>query len=159
VSRILVATDGSEFADHATREAVRLFGSTNQEYIVLAVAPGALASGAVAITPTAEVALAPEAWEQIEEASKAAAHEFAERAAEIIGGDPRQVVVPGDPADTICRAADDLHADVVVIGSRGSGLLTRMLTGSVSTHVVHHSPCPVLVVREGPDDHSTHSAE
>ena len=156
--RILVATDGSEFAEHAVREALRLFG-TGHEYVVLAVAPGPLASGAVAITPTAEIGLAPEAWEQIEEASKAAAHDFAERAAQIIGGDPRQVVVPGDPADTICRAAGDLHADVVVIGSRGSGLLTRMLTGSVSTHVVHHAPCPVLVVREAPDDRSADSAE
>src|SRR3954471_19637283 len=147
MARILVATDGSQFAEHAAREAVRLFGS-DHEYTVLSVAPGALAGGAVAITPTAEVALAPEAWEEIEEASKQSAHDFADTIAAVIGGEPRRIVVPGDPAETICLVAAETKADVVVIGSRGAGLLTRMLTGSVSTHVVHHAPCPVLVVRD-----------
>jgi len=156
VTRILVATDGSEYAEHAAREAIRLFGP-DHEYVVLSVAPGPLATGAIAMTPTAEVALAPEAWEQIEDASKQAAHDFAATVAGIVGGDPKQIVVPGDPAETICLVARDMKADAVVIGSRGAGLLTRMLTGSVSTHVVHHAPCPVLVVRDSADQHDQNS--
>ncbi|MCF2526805.1 universal stress protein [Yinghuangia soli] len=37
---------------------------------------------------------------------------------------------------------------LVVVGSRGTGGFSRLLLGSVSTAIVHHSACPVLVVRE-----------
>lgn len=54
-------------------------------------------------------------------------------------------VVQGHPADVLLRAAGD--ADLLVVGSRGLGGFTGMLLGSVSTQILHHSPCPVLVVR------------
>ena len=54
-------------------------------------------------------------------------------------------VVQGHPAAVLLRAAED--ADLLVVGSRGLGGFTGMLLGSVSTQVLHHSPCPVLVVR------------
>lgn len=43
-------------------------------------------------------------------------------------------------------------ADLLVAGSRGYGPVLRVLLGSVSTHLAHHAPCPVLVVpRPGAD--------
>jgi len=54
-------------------------------------------------------------------------------------------LVDGDAADTIVEEA--ASADLVVVGSRGRGDLKSALLGSVSSHVVQHAPCPVVVVK------------
>jgi universal stress protein A len=57
----------------------------------------------------------------------------------------------GHPAEEIVRAARDWSADLIVIGSHGRGGLGRVLLGSVAESVMRHAPCPVMVVRKGPD--------
>lgn len=57
------------------------------------------------------------------------------------------VIVRGRPADVILAEADELHADLVVVGSRGLGVTASALLGSVSAALVDHAPCPVLVAR------------
>lgn len=52
----------------------------------------------------------------------------------------------GDPTDAILGIVDEVGADLVVVGSRGEGLAKRALHGSVSTKLLHHAPCAVLVV-------------
>jgi nucleotide-binding universal stress UspA family protein len=54
-------------------------------------------------------------------------------------------VVTGDPAHELISASHD--ADLVVVGSRGSGGLAWLL-GSVSSKVAHHAACPVVIIRE-----------
>jgi nucleotide-binding universal stress UspA family protein len=54
----------------------------------------------------------------------------------------------GRPDAQIVGLADELGAGLIVLGSRGLGLLRRALMGSVSDSVVRHAHCPVLVVRE-----------
>ena len=53
----------------------------------------------------------------------------------------------GDAGRVLCLLAEELEADVVIVGSRGRGAIRRALMGSVSSHVVHNAPCPVVVVR------------
>ena len=53
----------------------------------------------------------------------------------------------GDAADEIVRLAKEMRADVIVLGARGLNPLKRLVLGSVSTRVLHHAPCDVLVVR------------
>jgi len=54
-------------------------------------------------------------------------------------------LVEGDAAESIIAAADG--ADLIVVGSRGRGGLRSLLLGSVSSAVIHHTPCPTVVVR------------
>src|SRR5918998_275242 len=55
----------------------------------------------------------------------------------------------GEPVEEIVALAEELDADLVVVGSRGAGWMKRLVTGSVSEGVVHRSSCPVLVVGGG----------
>jgi nucleotide-binding universal stress UspA family protein len=56
-----------------------------------------------------------------------------------------RLLVADSPAPAILGAAAD--ADLVVVGSRGYGGFRGVLLGSVSNHVTHHAPCPVVVLR------------
>jgi nucleotide-binding universal stress UspA family protein len=53
-------------------------------------------------------------------------------------------VVRGDPAEELVKASRD--ADLLVVGSRGTGAFAALLMGSVSSKVIHHAACPVVVV-------------
>ena len=62
-----------------------------------------------------------------------------------IGADYHEPV--GEPARTIEQLVDDLGCDVVVLGSRGLGALSRFLQGSVSEHVATHANATVVIAR------------
>jgi nucleotide-binding universal stress UspA family protein len=53
----------------------------------------------------------------------------------------------GDTVDQICRYADEIDADQIVLGSHGRTGLARLLMGSTSVKVLEHSHCPVTVHR------------
>ena len=53
-------------------------------------------------------------------------------------------VATGDAAEELLQASRD--ADLLVVGSRGSGGFARLLLGSVSSQVTHHAECPVVVI-------------
>ena len=57
----------------------------------------------------------------------------------------RQQVSPGQPRTALLAAARD--AQLLVVGSRGRGGVPGMRLGSVSQAMLHHSSCPVAVVR------------
>ena len=55
-------------------------------------------------------------------------------------------VVDGDPAGEILQKADDLQADLVVMGTHGGGLLTHAFLGSVAETVLHRIKIPVFII-------------
>jgi len=59
----------------------------------------------------------------------------------------------GKPAEEIMKAAVEHDADLIVMGAQGLGAIDRFLLGSVSTRVVQHATCAVLVVRSQHEKH------
>ncbi|XP_058759702.1 universal stress protein PHOS34-like isoform X1 [Vicia villosa] len=59
----------------------------------------------------------------------------------------RTHVVVGEPKEKICETVQDLHADVLVMGSRAFGPIKRMFLGSVSNYCAHHAHCPVIIIK------------
>jgi nucleotide-binding universal stress UspA family protein len=85
-------------------------------------------------------------WDAIEgEAHRVLAERLAGWAEKYPEVEVRRVVERDRPAPALLEQA--AGAQLVVVGSRGRGGLAGMLLGSVSHNVLHHSPCPVLVVR------------
>lgn len=54
-------------------------------------------------------------------------------------------VIEGHPAEVLINLGEE--ADMIVVGSRGRGGFVGLLLGSVTTNVVNHASCPVVVVR------------
>ena len=60
----------------------------------------------------------------------------------------------GDARDVINQTADELGADLIVMGTHGRRGVSRALLGSVAETVVRSAPCPVLTVRTHRDEDS-----
>jgi nucleotide-binding universal stress UspA family protein len=56
-------------------------------------------------------------------------------------------VAVGHPAEQIVREAEDIHADLIVMGRRGMTRVTRWVLGSVSERVLRYAHCPVTVIK------------
>ena len=59
----------------------------------------------------------------------------------------RARVLDGDPRETIVQTAKDEGIDLILVGSHGRSGFTKLLMGSVASHIVTHAPCSVLVVK------------
>jgi nucleotide-binding universal stress UspA family protein len=58
------------------------------------------------------------------------------------------LVIVGHAREQILKTIEAERADLVVVGARGLGAVGRALLGSTSEHLLLHSPCSVLIVRQ-----------
>ena len=70
--------------------------------------------------------------------------EYADR--HLPGQEVETVVLPGIPHDAIVRFAAERSVDLIVMATHGHGFVEHVLAGSTTERVLHHAPCPVLVV-------------
>ncbi len=64
-----------------------------------------------------------------------------------LGVESDTLAAPLEPADALIETARNAGARIVVVGTRGRGRAARTALGSVSTAVLQHAPCDVLIVR------------
>ncbi|XP_057745654.1 universal stress protein PHOS34-like [Arachis stenosperma] len=57
------------------------------------------------------------------------------------------IILRGDPREMICQAAEQVHVDLLVVGSRGLGTISRLFIGSVSDYCAHNAKVPILIVK------------
>ncbi|KAF3533410.1 hypothetical protein DY000_02043385 [Brassica cretica] len=57
------------------------------------------------------------------------------------------LLLEGEAKDMICQAVEQMHVDLLVVGSRGLGKIKRAFIGSVSDYCAHHANCPILIVK------------
>ncbi len=153
ISKILLATDGSDGAFHAAKFAATIAQSLGAKVIILTVHDDDVLM-LHAMGPAVWPAAVPDASLNVEEIKsatekKAIETTLAETKAAL--GDLANVEVEvdqiwGHTAEAICDYAGEKSIDLIVVGSRGRSVFARLLLGSVSTQVAHHSPCPVTIV-------------
>ena len=142
-ARILLATDGSEEAELAALRAVELADATDSELHVVHVGVVPIFLKSYPGTLGYEGKL----YEQIEEVSRELLRKESWRVKAAGGTVAGAHLRMGQVDLEIVALAEELGADLIVMGSRGLGGVRRALMGSVSDSVVRHAHCPVLVVR------------
>jgi nucleotide-binding universal stress UspA family protein len=136
--RIVVGIDGSDASAAALRWALADAAARHGEVrVVHAWEPVALYGPVIGPSPYDVEALESSAERLVEDM-------VAEASAAAPGVPVERSVVVGGPAHSLLEVAKD--ADLVVLGRRGLGGFGRLLLGSVSDHVVRHSPTTVVVV-------------
>ena len=138
---ITVGVDGSEHSSKVLDWAIREAGQRGAALTVLAVHQ--VASNHWTGNPEQYPADQPAT-----EAVRRAAEDAVQKALSQAGGPaPASVTVravSGLPAEELVKASSD--SDLVVVGSRGGGGFARLRIGSVSSQVMHHAACPVVVI-------------
>lgn len=147
---VLFATDGSPSAEVAQREAFELAQRLDAPLLVVSVAHAVLPAVGYAGYGYSNVVAELTGAEQ-----RRVKELLATVAATACAAGLRctTVLADGFAVEEICRIAEERNAQLIVVGSHGWGAARRLLSGSVSTGLVHSAPCPVLVVRGAQPGH------
>lgn len=146
--KILLATDGSKESDAAINALNNLSFKDGDEIKIISVV-----DMAVPMAIDIYGGYLPDTTEMEKTAREHAAKiltETCERLDDICGSDKITMtsdVLFGSPESRIVETAEEIGADLIIVGSHGYSRWERLLLGSVSDSVVHHAPCSVLVVR------------
>jgi nucleotide-binding universal stress UspA family protein len=144
----LLCTDGSELALTALARGLEVV--TPHERIVVATAVMITHPSDVLGTGIAGGVISPEVARAEDEAAERRGQQVLDETCRQLGLEGVETaLVHGSAGPQLCQLAEELPADVIVIGTRGLGGLRRAVLGSVSDHVVRNATCPVVVCPVG----------
>jgi nucleotide-binding universal stress UspA family protein len=152
IDHVLVPTDGSENAERAVRFSAQV-ADRRQQAVVTVVFVHLLVSPLATVgtlTPAPEQPL-----QDFSDEERTRAQDIVDRAVEVVSGlvtSPDvtvtgRVVVDSRADEGILRVADEIDADIIVVGTRGLSTLRGAIMGSVSHALIEKARCPVLVVK------------
>jgi nucleotide-binding universal stress UspA family protein len=152
--RILLGVDAdlSPISQHALRAAGSLFAQSAPRIslIVLTVIPvmqAVTTNPGVYVGQALPFAITPQQRKQAEELTSKACALLEQQGVELKS--IQSVVRVGLPAEEIVKVAQELHVDLIIVGSRGNTFkekLRRFFFGSTSRRVLEIAPCPVMIV-------------
>jgi nucleotide-binding universal stress UspA family protein len=143
-SRIVVGTDGSETAAEAVRQArelARLAGAKLSLVSAYSPLPERKVKDVQREAP-ADVQYEIGPREDVNLILDSAAAEARKEGVEV-----QTHPVEGDPGEAILNVAEEVNADLIVVGNKGMTGARRFLLGSVPNNISHHAPCSVMIVR------------
>jgi nucleotide-binding universal stress UspA family protein len=159
IHHVLVPTDGSEYAERAVRFSAQVADRRQQAevlviYVHLRVQPVSQERASVQVPGQAVQEVAPLHEETNEEelvhAQEIVDHAVAEIKSLVTSPDVSvtgRVVVDNKIDDGILKVADEMKADIIVMGTRGLSTLRGAIMGSVSHALIEKATCPVLIVK------------
>jgi len=146
--KIILATDGTKYGEAAGDMLAKLNLAERDSVKVITVVDMAfplsidIYGGYLPDTTELETAARENAAKVIDAAKTKLHGIFAGKGVDITSD-----ILFGSPESRVVETAEEDNADLIVIGSHGYKQWERLLLGSVSSSVVHHAPCSVLVVR------------
>ena len=149
--KVLLATDGTKYGDAAVEMTAKLRLTAEDEIQVVCVIDMAIPM------PIDIYGGSMPKTSEIERSARENAEQVGRSAAEKLKGSITEGVIIsthvlfGSPDSRIVETAEEIGADLIVIGSHGYNTWERLLLGSVSNSVVHHAPCSVLIARASTD--------
>jgi len=138
---VLLATDFSPFSEQAAQRAIEIAAQYGAQLDVLNIVEERVFYNEWDDSLIADIPLRDES---LKDYALDSMHKFVERTG--LGKDARLEVQWGNPKRSIVSWAREKQVDLIVTGSHGHHGIERLL-GSVSTSVLHHAPCDVLIVR------------
>jgi len=146
--KVILATDGTKQSEAAIEMAKALNLKEGDEIRVISVLDMALPltidvyAGYLPSTDEIEMAVKENAEKILESTGNKLKELFADKNVLIV-----TELLNGSPESRIVEKAEEIEADLIIVGSHGYNRWERLLLGSVSDSVIHHAPCSVLVVR------------
>ena len=138
--KILLPTDGSDFANNAAKHALFIASKIGAQVIAVSI----VENGFVSALPLEENVL------EIEELLKSDCEKNLEQFKAIAESeydvDIKYVIGEGSPAKAILEIAKEEEVDLIVVGSSGKSGFDKFIMGSVADKIVNSAECAVLVI-------------
>ncbi|SPQ01340.1 Universal stress protein [Candidatus Sulfobium mesophilum] len=139
MKKILMAHDGSKSSEKALKKALQVAETFGSSLTVLSVIPELYLTELMALDRARILDTMTKETRGMMEKIKAKSKHLKSL---------KTVIRQGDPADEILKTAEKIKADVIITGSHGRHGAQRFLLGSVSSKIVDHAECDVLVVKK-----------
>ena len=141
IKKIILATDFSDISKDASSHALLLAKNYKAELKVLHVFDTS------AWTIPSQDYLATVAGVEDHEEARQRGKNALKELAESFDLEVETIFTEGDPGHEIIRIAEELNADLIVLGTHGYTGWKRFTLGSVAELVIRHAPCAVLTIR------------